>query len=91
MIETAPDKRLPLSPGLPVDARDLGALDWNQALIFRDRRQDYSEKRFIAILPLRSRLQVAVYTEQRGAQRLISVRKANAREIALYESKIPQA
>ena len=48
-----------------------------------DRRED-GEDRFITIGFLDARMVVAVWTPRRGARRIISLRKANDREQALY-------
>ena len=68
-----------------VDFRDLEGVDWEQALIFEDRRKNYGETRLIAIAPLGARLHVVVYVERGGERRIISARKANSREVAFYE------
>ncbi len=60
-------------------------MDWEQALIFEDRRKNYGETRLIAIAPLGARLHVVVYVERGGERRIISARKANSREVAFYE------
>ena len=52
-----------------------------------DRRRDYGETRFVAIGPiarLNYRLYIVIYTWRAGERRLISVRKANDREIDDY-------
>lgn len=71
-----------------VDFRDLADLDWRSAWVFEDRRKDYGELRFIALVPLGRRLHVVVYTQRRGTRRIISARKANSREVAAYEDAI---
>jgi uncharacterized protein len=58
-----------------------------RALVFEDRRRDYGETRLIAMAPLRLRLHVVVYVERDGERRIISARKANSREVAIYESE----
>jgi uncharacterized protein len=68
-----------------VDFRDLEGWDWEQALIFEDRRKDYGETRLIAMAPLGVRLHVVVYVECGGERRVISARKANSREVEFYE------
>jgi len=57
-----------------------------------DHRQDYGEVRLIAIGPvatMRDRLCVVVYTWRSGNRRIISFRKANAREIRKYRRCYP--
>jgi uncharacterized DUF497 family protein len=52
-----------------------------------DDRRDYGEDRFITIGFLDARMVVAVWTVRRGARRIISLRKANDREQALYRPR----
>ena len=49
-----------------------------------DDRQDYGEDRFITIGFLDERMVILVWTHRNGACRIISMRKANEREQALY-------
>ena len=69
------------------DFRDLEALEWERALIFEDRRKDYGEARLIAMVQLDVRLHVVVFVERDNERRIISARKANSREVALYEKE----
>jgi len=62
--------------------------EWDQALVFTDTRQDYGEMRLIAYGPLRGRIVVVVFALRGGIKRVISLRKANEREIRVYESRI---
>jgi uncharacterized DUF497 family protein len=71
-----------------VDFRDLEALEWCEALEFEDVRRDYGERRLIAVAPLGLRLHVVVYVERYGERRFISARKANSREVAVYEKQM---
>jgi uncharacterized DUF497 family protein len=68
-----------------VDFADLERLDWDEALIFEDRRRDYGETRLIAMAPLGARLHVVVFVERGGERRIISARRANSREVSFYE------
>ena len=49
-----------------------------------DSRQDYGEQRRITIGVIEGRVYVVAYTKRRAAIRLISARKANAREAQKY-------
>ncbi len=49
-----------------------------------DTRQDYAEDRFITVGWLDARLVVLVWTPRGEARRIISMRKANDREKALF-------
>ena len=81
------NKRLTNIADHGIDFRDLVDLDWNGALVFEDRRRDYGEVRLIAMAPLGARLHVVVFVERDGGRRIISARKANSREVALYEKE----
>ena len=50
-----------------------------------DDRANYGELRYIGIAPLENRLYVVVYTERGNVTRVISLRKANEREVRRYE------
>lgn len=60
---------------------------WHAALIIPDARRDYGEPRFIAIGFINDRLHVLVFTPRGEAIRIIGLRKANDREVALYETQ----
>jgi uncharacterized protein len=51
-----------------------------------DRRQTYGEERRITIGSIEGRVYVVAYTRRRAAIRLISARKANARETQRYRT-----
>ena len=55
-------------------------VDFNTALVFADNRKDYGEIRYIALCYLDQRLHVLCFTETETGIRVISLRKANARE-----------
>ena len=54
------------------------------ALTVEDDRRDYGENRFITIGFLDGTMVVLVWTPRSGADRIISMRKANERERTLY-------
>jgi len=54
--------------------------DWSTALVARDGRADYGEPRFKALGFIDDRLCVMIFTERGDAVRIISLRRANARE-----------
>lgn len=56
-------------------------------LTVEDDRQDYGEARFITIGFLDSRMVILVWTPRDDAYRIISMRKANEREQAIYGSR----
>ena len=53
-------------------------------LTVKDDRQDYGEDRFITIGYLDGRMVTLVWTPRSDTHRIISMRKANEREKALY-------
>jgi uncharacterized protein len=60
-------------------------LDWDSLVEFLDERFEYGENRFIGYGPIDGRLYCVVYTETDAGVRVISLRKANKREVARYE------
>jgi uncharacterized DUF497 family protein len=59
--------------------------DFETASFTIDRRKNYGEVRWCAIGYLGNRLHALVFTETPKGIRVISFRKANKREIAIYE------
>jgi len=55
-----------------------------RAITFEDARRDYGESRFITIGELGERMVVIVWTPRGDSRRIISMRRANEREQALY-------
>ena len=60
-------------------------MDLDGALVEEDRRQNYPERRFVAYGFIDTRLHVLCFTPIIGGIRIISFRKANAREVKRYE------
>lgn len=56
-----------------------------QRIVREDARQDYGERRFHLLCPLRGRLYHVTFTERRQNIRLISARRANQREQRYYD------
>lgn len=63
-----------------VDFADVARFDMSTAEIRPDLRRDYGEPRFRAIGLLDGRLHVLIFTPRAGGVRVISFRRANARE-----------
>lgn len=59
--------------------------DWDNALVAPDDRRDYGEERFVSIGPIDGRLHVLIFTPRDATVRVISLRKANKREVKQYE------
>ena len=55
--------------------------DFENALVRVDERCDYGETRYVALGELRARLHVVCFTETPDGIRVISLRKANNREV----------
>lgn len=61
--------------------------EWDSALVIEDDRRDYGERRFQALGMITGRLHALVFTPRAGRVHVISLRKANRREIRLYEAQ----
>ena len=59
-------------------------------LTVEDDRRDYGEDRFITIGFLDGAMVILVWTPRGGAHRIVSMRKANERERALYGPRFRQ-
>ena len=70
-----------------VSLTDAAFIDWNAALIWQDTRQDYGETRMIALAPIGERLYCVVYVAREDDRRIISLRKANYREVIQYANQ----
>jgi uncharacterized DUF497 family protein len=56
-------------------------------MVRQDARHSYGEARYQVIGKIDGRLFVLVYTPRKAALRIISARKANAREVRQYENR----
>jgi len=63
---------------------DADGFEWESAVVRSDARQQYAEPRFVATGLIGDRLHVMVYCMRPDAIRLISLRKANLREVKRY-------
>ena len=63
-------------------------LDWDSALIDIDSRTDYGEVLEVAYVLQDTRLYVAIFTRRLDELRIISLRKANSREVKYYVDQI---
>lgn len=61
--------------------------DWETASIIEDERRNYGERRFRAFGFIGDRLHAMVFTPREGGIRVISLRKANQREVKSYEQE----
>lgn len=62
-------------------------LDWETALAKPDRRRDYGEPREIGYGLIDGRLYCVAFVRRRAVFRIISLRKANKREVRNYEQQ----
>ena len=72
--------------GLSLDLAE--QIDWATALIWEDGRKDYGERRYCVLGFIDDRLHSVVFTPRDGKPRVISLRKANKREVNRYEKAI---
>ncbi len=61
--------------------------EWDTALVVEDLRQTYGERRFQALGIIAGRLHAMVFTPRSGKVHVISLRKANRREVKRYEAE----
>ena len=59
---------------------EAATFEWDTAFVTRDDRADYGEPRLTALGFVEARLCVMIFTERGDVVRIISLRKANARE-----------
>lgn len=84
-ISFDPDKshRNEVERGLPFSL--VLDLDWSSALIKEDTRRDYGERRLQVLGLIRGRLHAMVFTPRHDKVHVISLRKANNREVKHHE------
>lgn len=68
--------------GLSLDVARL--IDWSAVTVVPDERKDYRETRYQIYGKVMGRLHVLIATPRRGSLRIISLRKANRREVRRY-------
>ncbi|HIJ83065.1 MAG: phage protein [Magnetococcales bacterium] len=60
-------------------------LDWGSSIFAPDRRRDYGELRMIGYAPFEDgRLYCVVFVDRNNVRRIVSLRKANSREVRDY-------
>ncbi|WP_018144151.1 MULTISPECIES: BrnT family toxin [unclassified Thioalkalivibrio] len=60
------------------------SLEWETLLAMEDRRKDYGECRMLGYALMGDRLYCVIFTDRENVRRIISLRKANNREISRY-------
>jgi len=63
-------------------------LEWQLLLTTVDIRNDYGECRMVGYAPINDRVYCVVYVDRDQQRRIISLRKANKREVKSYANKI---
>ena len=63
-------------------------LEWDWLLAKADTRRDYGEMRMVGYAPIGARVFCLVFTDRGDERRMISLRKANTREVKHYASQI---
>jgi hypothetical protein len=87
-IEFDPEKRDKALAERGLDFARAGELFAGRHITLEDRREDYSEPRYITVGLLDDRLIVAVWTPRGESRRIISMRKANEREKTRYAHRV---
>jgi uncharacterized DUF497 family protein len=59
-------------------------LDWDNSLVWVDERRGYGESRMIALAPATGILYDVAYVDRARTRRVISLRRANRREVKHY-------
>jgi uncharacterized DUF497 family protein len=62
-------------------------LDWSNEMVWQDVRQNYNEVRMSGLVPLEGKVYAVVYVLRAESTRMISLRKANNRELKQYDKK----
>jgi uncharacterized DUF497 family protein len=65
-------------------------LSWDAALVWIDDRADYVEVRMVALAPLGDVLYFVAFVDREPARRIISLRRANRREVSHYVKAIKE-
>ena len=81
-FDSAKSERNVIDRGLPFTL--LEQMEWSGAVIKEDVRKNYGERRYLAIGMIGDRLHAAVFTPRADKVHVISLRKANQREMKNY-------
>jgi uncharacterized DUF497 family protein len=74
-----------------LDFADAPLVFAGQVLTFEDLRQSYGEPRYLTVGTLAGRMVIIAHTLRGDATRIISMRKANARERARYQKRLGES
>ncbi len=81
-FDPSKSQRNELERGLPFSLVE--ELDWSTAWMVEDVRENYGERRYLVLGVIRERLHALVFTPREGRVHVISLRKANQREVKQY-------
>jgi len=84
-FDPAKSERNERDRGLPFSL--VAQFDWSDAVIEEDDRKVYGERRYRVLGFIGDRLHAVVFTPRAGMVHVISLRKANKREVKLHEQK----
>lgn len=84
-IEFDPEKNATNIKERNINFEIVNDFELNTAKIWLDNRKDYGEERYIALGYIKKRLYSLVFTVRGTNLRVISLRKANKREVKYYE------
>jgi uncharacterized DUF497 family protein len=87
-IEFDPSKRAATLEQRGLDMADAAIVFAGPTLTTQDDRRDYGEPRYITMGLLNERMVFVAWTPRGKAYRIISMRKANDREQALYRDRL---
>jgi len=62
-------------------------LDWSEVMAYVDARADYEEVREVGFGVINERLYCVVFTQRGDSMHIISMRKANKREVKSYDEE----
>ena len=65
-------------------------LDWDAALVWIDNRADYGKVRMVALAPIGDILIFVAFVDREPVRRIISLRRANRREVSHYVKAIKE-
>ena len=67
-----------------IDFASVGQFEWDAALVRADMRISYGEVRLVALGRIERVLHVLIFTVERRVVRIISLRRANRKEVRSY-------
>lgn len=69
-----------------VTLAEAAAFEWDTAVLWPDQRKEYGEDRMIALGYIGSRIFCMTFVDRQEGRRIMSLRKANNREVKRYAS-----